>query len=123
MPLGRWKKSDGTTLTAAERNEIAETVKHSAYEIIQGKGATTYAVGLAVTSILDAILQDEHRILPISTLQQGEHGITDVCLSMPVVVGAGGVVRRMEVPLTGEEQRQLDASAETIRRTVDSVGF
>jgi malate/lactate dehydrogenase len=42
---------------------------------------------------------------------------------MPAVIGAGGVVRSMEVPLTGEEQRKLDASAETIRRTIRSVGY
>lgn len=123
VPLDRWEKPDGGRLTEAEQNEIAEQVRHAAYEIIQGKGATTYAVGLAVTSILDAILNDEHRILPVSTLQQGEHGISGVCLSMPVVVGAGGVVRWTEIPLTGEEQRRLNASAETIRETVRSVGF
>lgn len=123
VPLDRWEKPDGTTLTAEERADIADRVRHAAYEIIQGKGATTYAIGLAVNSILEAILNDEHRILPVSTLQQGTHGISDVCLSMPVVVGAGGVVRWMELPLTGEEQRQLNASADTIRRTVRSVGF
>lgn len=123
VPLDRWEKPDGTSLTAEERADIADRVRHAAYEIIQGKGATTYAVGLAVNSILEAILNDEHRILPVSTLQPGTHGISDVCLSMPVVVGAGGVVRWMEIPLTGEEQRQLNASADTIRRTVRSVGF
>lgn len=123
VPLDRWQRPDGTRLTATQRDEIAEQVRHAAYEIIQGKGATTYAVGLAVDSILQAILNDEHRILPVSTLQQGEHGISDVCLSMPVVVGSGGVVRRIDIPMTGEEQRQLGASAETIRRTVRSVGF
>jgi L-lactate dehydrogenase len=123
VPLNQWITSSGKPMTAAELDEIAEQVKHAAYDIIRGKGATTYAIGLAVTNILEAILIDEHRILPVSTLQEGEHGISDVCLSMPAVVGGGGVVRRMQVPLTGEEQRRLDASADTIRRTIRSVGY
>lgn len=61
--------------------------------------------------------------MPVSTLQDGAHGIADVCLSMPVVVGSCGVVRGMEVPLTGEEQRRLTTSADTIRDTIRSVGF
>jgi len=123
VPLDRWVTPAGTHLTGDELDDIAERVKHAAYDIIRGKGATTYAIGLAVTNIVGAILNDEHRIMPVSTLQEGEHGISDVCLSMPVVVGAGGVVRSMEVPLTGEEQRRLTASADTIRQTIRSVGF
>lgn len=123
VPLSRWITTSGEPPTEAELEDIAERVKHSAYDIIRGKGATTYAIGLAVTSIVTAILDDEHRILPVSTLQEGDYGISDVCLSMPAVVGAGGVVRRMEVPLTDEEHRRLAASAETIRQTVRSVGF
>lgn len=78
---------------------------------------------MAVTNIVGSILNDEHRIMPISTLQEGEHGVTDVCLSMPAVIGGTGVIRRMEVPLTGEEQRRLDTSADTIQKTIRSVGF
>lgn len=123
VPLSDWTTPDGELLPRAVLDDIEERVKHSAYEIIQGKGATTYAIGLAVTGILEAILNDQHRILPVSALQQGQHGIRDVYLSMPAVVGSGGVRRSMEVPLTGEEQRKLDASAETIRRTIRSVGY
>lgn len=123
VPLNQWITSAGRPPTGDELDEIAERVKHAAYDIIRGKGATTYAIGLAVTSIIGAILNDERRIMPVSTLQEGEHGISDVCLSMPAVVGTGGVARRMEVPLTGEEQRQLTASADTIRQTIRSVGF
>ena len=123
VPLQQWATPTGESLADDELDEIAERVKHAAYDIIRGKGATTYAIGLAVTSIVGSILNDEHRIMPVSTLQEGEHGIADVCLSMPAVIGGTGVIRRMEVPLTGEEQRRLDASADTIRQTIRSVGF
>jgi L-lactate dehydrogenase len=123
VPLQQWVTPTGESLADDELDEIAEHVKHAAYDIIRGKGATTYAIGLAVTSIVGSILNDEHRIMPVSTFQEGEHGIVDVCLSMPAVIGGTGVIRRMEVPLTGEEQRRLDASADTIRQTIRSVGF
>ena len=87
VPLKQWITPTGKTLADEELDEIAERVKNAAYDIIRGKGATTYAIGLAVTSIVGSILNDEHRILPVSTLQEGEHGITDVCLSMPAVIG------------------------------------
>ncbi len=123
VPLKQWVTPTGRSLADEELDEIAERVKHAAYDIIRGKGATTYAIGLAVTNIVGSILNDEHRIMPVSTLQEGEHGIADVCLSMPAVIGGNGVIRRMEVPLTGEEQRRLDTSADTIRQTIRSVGF
>jgi len=123
VPLSRWITPSGGALSTAELDEIAERVKHAAYDIILGKGATTYAIGLAVTSILAAILNNEHRILPVSMLQENKHGISDVCLSLPAVIGTGGVVRRIGVPLSGDEQLRLDASAETIRRIIRSVGF
>ncbi len=123
VPLRQWILPDGSRLTGDELDDIADRVKQAAYDIIRGKGATTYAVGLAVTGILAAILNDEQRILPVSFLQEGEHGISDVCLSMPAVVGRGGVTRRVQVPLSNDESGLLEASAETIRRTVSSVGF
>ena len=123
VPLEQWATPAGNHLTGVELDDIAEQVKHAAYDIIRGKGATTYAIGLAVTSIVGAILNDEHRIMPVSTLLDGAYGIDDVCLSMPVVVGSGGVERGMDVPLTGDEQRRLTDSANTIRDTIRSVGF
>jgi len=123
VPLDRWVTPTGNHLTGPELDDIAERVKHAAYDIIRGKGATTYAIGLAVTSIIRAILNDEHRIMPVSTLLDGAYGIADVCLSMPVVVGSGGVVRNMDVPLTEDEHHRLTASADTIRDTIRSVGF
>lgn len=123
VPLREWVTPTGRPPTEGELEDVAEKVKHAAYEIIRGKGATTYAIGLAVRSITAAILDDEHRVMPVSTLQEGEHGIEDVCLSMPSVVSGAGVVRRIEVPLTTHERSMLSESADTIRRTVRAIGF
>ncbi len=70
----------------------------SAYRIIEGKGATNYAIALAGSRIIEAVLKDERRVLPVSSLLDGYHGISDVCLSVPTVVGRGGAERQLEVP-------------------------
>ena len=91
-------------LDAEARARIHERVVTSAYEIIAGKGATSLAVGLAVSRILEAVLNDEHRVLPVTSRLDGVHGLSDVCLSMPSVVGRAGVESVLATPLSAEER-------------------
>ncbi|HLR95091.1 MAG TPA: L-lactate dehydrogenase, partial [Jiangellaceae bacterium] len=107
----------------AERAQMAHDVVHAAYEIIAGKGATNYAVGVSACRILEAVLRDEHRVLPVSTRADGHHGIEDVCLSIPSVVGASGIERQLHVPMTEEEITGLRASADEIRAVARDLGF
>ena len=73
-------------------------VPSSSAKVIAGKGATNYAVGLAVARIVESIRRDENRVLPISTLLQDWHGITDVCMSVPTLVNARGAGQRPAAP-------------------------
>lgn len=98
-----------------EREEIARQVKESAYHIINYKGATYYAIGMALVRITAAILQDQHSILTVSTLLNGEYGLHDVCLSVPVMLGKDGVKRIVEAKLPAGEQSLLEKSAEVLR--------
>ena len=107
----------------ADLDEVADTVVHAEYEVIQGKGATTYAVGVATTRLLEAILRDQHAILPVSTVLDGVHGLSDVALSMPSVVGRDGVTRVIQPELDDAEMRALHASADALRREARSLGF
>jgi L-lactate dehydrogenase len=100
-----------------EREEIARQVKESAYHIINYKGATYYAIGMALVRITAAILQDQHSILTVSTLLDGEYGLRDVCLSVPVMLGKDGVKRIIEARLPAEEQSLLEKSAEVLRKS------
>jgi L-lactate dehydrogenase len=68
VPLHQWAVPGHGKLTVRDRTEIFENVKNAAYHIIEGKGATNYAIGLATTKILEAILHDERRALPVSSL-------------------------------------------------------
>lgn len=110
-------------LSEAERDEMAAEVVGAAYEIILGKGATNYAIGVSASRIIEAVLRDEKRVLPVSTLLDDYHGISDVCLSVPTVVGVGGAERRLEIALSDEELVGLRRSADRIRATASSLGF
>ena len=93
-------------LSQIARDEFDEQVRHVAYTIIEKKGATYYAVALAIRRIVEAILRDERSILTVSTLLQGQYGLENVCLSLPAIVGARGAERAMQVPL---DMQELDA--------------
>lgn len=124
VPLLDWEPLGGNPpLDAAVRTEVHHEVVDSAYRIISGKGATNYAVGLAATRIIEAVLNDEGRIMPVSSLLDDYHGISDVCLSVPTVVGVGGAERRLEIALSDEELVGLRRSADRIRATASSLGF
>ena len=100
---------------------IFEGVKNAAYEIIQRKGATSYAIGLGVTEIVKAIFGNQNRVLTVSTLINGPHGIYDVCLSLPAVVNRQGVTRVLNLSLTPTEELQLQHSAEVMRDIIASL--
>lgn len=124
VPLLDWDGSGGRgPLTAEVRQRIAHDVVDSAYRIIEGKGATNYAIALAGSRIIEAILKDERRVLPVSSLLDGYYGISDVCLSVPAIVGAGGVGERLPVPLSTDELAGLRTSADAVRDVARRFGY
>jgi L-lactate dehydrogenase len=102
----------------AQREEIVRQVRESAYHIINYKGATYFAIGMALTRIVGCILQDQRSVLTVSTLLEGEYGIEDVCLGIPCVVGKDGVHQVIEARLPPEEQSLLEKSAATLQKAL-----
>lgn len=102
-------------------NQLFEQVKNAAYEVIQRKGATSYAIGLGVTEIVKAILRGQNRVLTVSSLVEDFHGIEDVCLSLPTVVNHQGVARIINFALSPTEIEQLQNSAQTLRQIIKQV--
>jgi len=108
------------------KRQIARDVVTAAEQIIRGKGATNYAIGLATTRIIEAVLENQSHVLPVSTLLHRYQGIAeldDVCLSVPCVVNRNGVDAVLEVPLSREEATGLSASAEAVRSVARSLGL
>lgn len=121
VPLRDYCRKCGRCNAEESFEDITNRVKDSAYHIIDYKGSTFYAIGMALTRITGAILRDEHSLLTVSTMLQGEYGISDVCLSLPCIVGKDGVENIVEADLSDAEQKALEASARTIRKTWDSI--
>lgn len=99
--------------------EIAETVKNSAYEIINKKRATYYGIASSVRRICEAIVRDEKSILPISSMMHGEYGIYNIALSMPAIVGRNGIETQVPIDLNEEETQKLQQSANALRNVLD----
>lgn len=101
-----------------ERNKIVQRVRDSAYHIIDYKGATYFAVGLAMVKIVESILRNQKSVLTISTYLEGEFGLNDVCLSMPAIVSQNGVDRIIESELIPSEKEALNASAAILKQSL-----
>ena len=123
VPVLRWDDPQLPPLTDAERGDIGRQVAQAGYQILRGKGYTNYAVALATARIIEAVLYDEHQVLPVSSLLTGYHGISDVCLSVPSVVNRTGVSRALPVPLSGDERDGLHRSARAVRTVIDGLGL
>lgn len=123
IPLHDWAVQGHGKLTVRDRTEIFHNVKNAAYQIIQGKGATSYAIGLATAKILEALLHDENRILPVSSLLNDYHGITDVCLSVPSIINRAGVEQALNIQMNDAELAGLKNSAEQIKSAIRAAGF
>jgi len=103
---------------SVNKKRISEAVKNSAYHIIEYKGATYYAVSQAMLRIVKAVFRNENSILTVSSRLNGQYGLHDVCLSVPCVVNSNGRERILEIPMSEEEQRQLQHSAEVLKEAI-----
>ena len=103
--------------------EIAESVKNSAYEIIEKKGATFYAVALAIRRIAEALIRDEHSLLTVSGYCSGAYEIEDVCIGLPMILGRDGIENIVEIPLNQLEKDNLHESANALKKILTDMGI
>lgn len=104
-----------------EMNKLFISVRDAAYEIIKRKGASYYAIGLGLLSIVEAILGDYRSVLSISTLMTGQYGVHDISLSLPTVIGGNGVEEILTLPMNTEEQEGFRASANKLKTTLSNL--
>ncbi|XID94029.1 L-lactate dehydrogenase [Paenibacillaceae bacterium WGS1546] len=110
-------------LAQADMDEVFANTRDAAYQIISAKGATYYAIALALDRIITAILRDEGAVLNVSTLLQDYHGISDVYLGVPCVVDRSGIREVMDIPMTEEEKTLLKRSADKLKELIASIGL
>lgn len=102
-------------------DDIFVRVRDAAYEIIRRKNATYYAIGLGLVTIVEAIVGDYRNVMSVSTLMAGHHGVSDMCLSLPCIVGANGVEDILTLTLSPDEEQQFRKSAEKLKETLASL--
>ncbi len=105
----------------AFQNAVAERTKRSGAEVLQKKGGAGWAVALAIREVVQAVLLNRQALLPVSSLVRGCYGITDVCLSVPAVVGRRGIEKQVELKLWPKEQMGLQQSARALKEVLGSL--
>ena len=123
VPLHEWAVLGHGKLTVRDRTDIFQAVKSAAGQIIAGKGATNYAIGLATVRILEALLNDENRVMPVSALLSDYRGISGVCISVPCIVNCTGIDAALPIPMNDAEVAGLRNSAEKVREALRALGF
>ncbi len=103
--------------------KIYQQTRDAAYQIIERKGATYYAIGSGLLRIVEAVLRDQSTVLSISSLIEDLYGIGDVCLSLPTIVDRGGVEKVLHLDLSPEEIEGLRQSAGVLRQNIQAVGL
>jgi len=116
-------KNFGKCERKMELTKLFQQVKVAAYKIIEAKGATYYAIALALVKITEAILRDENSVLPVSSFINDYYGVDDVCLSLPTVLNRSGVKNILKIELSGQEQEQFKASAEALKKILKELKF
>lgn len=105
----------------ADMEDLFLRVRNAAYEIIDGKGYTNWAIGLVIARLVSIILDDRHSIQPVTSRLDGDYGISDVCISVPALVGMAGVQRLIHLNLEEAEQASLEHSADLMKQSIAGV--
>jgi L-lactate dehydrogenase len=109
--------------TPGFQNAVFERTKGSGAEVIKKKGGAGWAVGIAIRDVVHAVLLNQGALLPVSSLAQGAYEIRDICLSVPSIVGRGGILKHVEIKLWPKETLALQQSARALKDTLVKVRF
>lgn len=112
---------NGQEYDQAALNAIFDKTRTAAYEIIKRKNATYYAIGLALVSVVEAILRDQNTVMTVCSPMQGWHGVSDIATSLPTIVGAYGAEQVLATPLTPGEAAQFQQSAAILKKSLAQV--
>ncbi len=121
--ISEYPSPEHPLLSPEDIDIISRDVLLAGQEVITRKGATYYAISMAVTRIIKAILNDENRLLCVSSYIENRNGVTDVCLSLPAILGREGIRELLSVTLTPKEEAALQRSAGVLKGLLKEVGY
>jgi L-lactate dehydrogenase len=123
IPLVDFCKMNNLDLDEVVRQKIDDKTRHAAYKIIEGKGATYYGVGSALTRIISNILGERRSIMTVCTPTAEVAGVKDVTVSLPRLIGGAGVLETYPINLDADENRALHVSASIVREAISKLGY
>lgn len=121
VPIEEYCTDVGLTWNEDIKKEMEISVRGLGAEIIRDKGKTHYGIATCVCYIADAILNQRLTIAPVTSVLKGEYGIKDVSLSVPSIIGASGVERRLEERWSNEEYKRFKETAEQLKKVIESI--
>ena len=125
IPLDEYEKTitkkGALPCVAYDKEEVETYVKKSGGQIIAGKGATFYGIAASVTKIVNAIYSSAYTVLPVSTVLDGEYGVSDVALSTLCAIGSEGVISTLTPTLSDEEVAKMQHSAQVLKDVIAQI--
>lgn len=104
-------------------DKLVQDTAQAGWEVYKRKGTTYYAIATATVGIIKAIINDENRIIPVSTLLEGEYGVSDVFVGVPAVLNSKGVKEVVEIHMTENEKEKFQNSIEVIKAYIKKLGY
>lgn len=124
IPIREWTDADGHLVFGeSDLAALAEEATHAAYAIIEGKGATNYAIGLTGARLTEVLSKSRKAVLPLSSVLTDFHGVSGVALSVPSIVSNAGLERVLHVPMDAQEITMLRRSADALKASLSALGF
>lgn len=125
LPLPRFSTISGiplsSILTKEKVEEIVQGTRQVAAKVIELKGATVHAPGNAISTIIEAVLNDTKQVIPVATYLDGEYGYSDVTMGVPAVIGKNGVEKIVELDLDSSEKEWFKKGVESVRGAISNL--
>ena len=121
VTLEEYSRLLGKPFNQAELDGLFEEVRTAAYQIIERKKATYYAIASGLLRLVEAVLRDQATVFSVSVLQSGQYGVEDICLSLPAVIGRGGISHIIQIPLDEQETQKFQDSAQVLKELAAKI--
>jgi len=127
LPLTRFSSVSGIPLTSLLSKDKLEALiqdtRQVAAKVIEQKGATIHAPGNAISTMIEAVVRDQKKVIPVATALEGEYGFSDITMGVPAVIGKNGVEKIIELELNDEEKNSLQKSADSVKNAISNLNI
>ena len=127
LPLTRFSSVSGiplpSLLSKDKLDALIQDTRQVAAKVIEQKGATIHAPGNAISSIIESVVRDQKKVIPVATALDGEYGFSNIIMGVPAVIGKNGVEKIIELELNDKEKADLQKSADSVKNAISSVNL